>query len=79
RGDAVLVRIVDEPVVEDARGGDEAGLVNDSNKDSITPVEHMAEACLHLVHGDPKTNTGAITYASDVLKQFNLTAAELLA
>jgi citronellol/citronellal dehydrogenase len=55
------------------------GLVNESNKDSITPVEHMAEACLHLVHGDPKTNTGAITYASDVLKQFNLTAAELLA
>lgn len=55
------------------------GLVNESNKDSITPVEVMAEACLHLVHGDPKTNTGHITYASDVMKEFNLTAAELLA
>ena len=55
------------------------GLVNESNKDSITPVEHMAEACLHLVHGDPSVNSGHITYAVDVLKEFNLTPAELLA
>ena len=55
------------------------GLVTDANKDSATPVEHMAEACLHLVHGDPAVNSGHITYAADILKQFNLTAAELLA
>jgi len=55
------------------------GLVNESNKDMATPVEHMAEACLHLVHGDPTVNSGHITYAADVLKQFNLTPAELIA
>ncbi len=55
------------------------GLVTEANKDSATPVEHMAEACLHLVHGDPSVNSGQITYASDVLKEFNLTAADLLA
>ena len=54
-------------------------LVNDSNKDNVTPVEHMAEACLHLVHGDVKKNTGFITYADDVLKNYKLTPAELLA
>ena len=54
-------------------------LVNESNKDMATPVEHMAEACLHLVHGDPSVNSGRITYAADVLKEFGLTPAELLA
>ena len=55
------------------------GLVTEANKDMATPVEHMAEACLHLVHGDPSVNSGHITYAADVLKEFNLTPAELLA
>lgn len=54
-------------------------LINESNKDMTTPVEDMAEACLHLVHGDPSVNSGHITYAADVLREFNLTAAELLA
>lgn len=53
-------------------------LINDSNKDNVTPVEHMAEACLQLVHGDPKTNSGKITYAADVLKEHNLKVAELV-
>lgn len=55
------------------------GLVTEANKDMATPVEHMAEACLHLVHGDPAVNSGHITYAADVLKEFKLTPAELLA
>ncbi|MQA00661.1 MAG: SDR family NAD(P)-dependent oxidoreductase [Dehalococcoidia bacterium] len=55
------------------------GLVNESNKDNVTPVEHMAEACLRLVHGDAQQMTGRITYAADMLKEFNLEAAELLA
>ena len=55
------------------------GLVNESNKDMAVPVENMAEACLHLVHGDPSVNSGHITYASDILRDFNLTPAELLA
>jgi citronellol/citronellal dehydrogenase len=54
-------------------------LVNESNKDRVTPVEHMAEACLRLVHGDPATMTGRITYAADMIEEFKLQPAELVA
>jgi NAD(P)-dependent dehydrogenase (short-subunit alcohol dehydrogenase family) len=46
---------------------------------AITPVEHMSEACLRLVHGDPKDMTGKITYAADMLKDYDLTPADLIA
>lgn len=52
-------------------------LLNDSNRHLQTPIEHMAEACLRLVHGDPKKLTGRITYAADVMQEFALEAAEL--
>ncbi len=55
------------------------GLVNDSNKDNVTPVEHMAEACLRLSYGDASTLSGRITYADVMLKEFDLQPAELLA
>ncbi len=55
------------------------GLINESNKDRTTPVEHMAEACLRLVHGDPATLTGRITYAADIIEEFKLEAADLVA
>jgi citronellol/citronellal dehydrogenase len=48
-------------------------------QERITPVEHMAEACLRLVHGDPQEMTGKITYAVDVLRDYHLTPATLLA
>ncbi len=54
-------------------------LVNESNQHMVTPPENMAEACLRLVHGDPATLSGRITYADDVLKEFKLTPAELIA
>ena len=48
-------------------------LINeDTPADRVTPIEHMAEACLRLVHGDPRHLTGLNTYADDVMKQFNL-------
>jgi|TARA_B110000240_G_scaffold198328_1_gene258358 citronellol/citronellal dehydrogenase len=48
-------------------------LINeDTPADRVTPIEHMAEACLRLVHGDPRRLTGLNTYADDVMKQFNL-------
>jgi len=53
-------------------------LINDSNRDSQTPVEHMAEACLRLVHGDPKQLSGRITYADDLMREFQLKAEELV-
>ena len=53
-------------------------LVTDNTpKEMITPVEHMAEACLRLVHGDANDITGKITYAVDVLKDYKLEPADL--
>ncbi len=53
-------------------------LINEANKDTVTPVEHMAEACLRLCHGDPQTFTGRIDYADDVMREFALEAVELI-
>lgn len=53
-------------------------VTDDTPEERITPVEHMSEACLRLVYGDPKEITGKITYAADMLDEFNLTPAELL-
>jgi NAD(P)-dependent dehydrogenase (short-subunit alcohol dehydrogenase family) len=53
-------------------------LINESNKDRVTPVEDMAEACLRLVHGDPREITGRIDYADQVLAEFSLSGAELI-
>ena len=54
-------------------------LITEETKERETPVEHMAEACLHLVTGNAPDNTGAITYADDVMAEHGLQAAELLA
>ncbi|HKI74716.1 MAG TPA: SDR family NAD(P)-dependent oxidoreductase [Pseudomonadales bacterium] len=53
-------------------------VTDETPKERITPVEHMAEACLRLSYGDAKEITGKITYAADMLKDYNLTPAELL-
>ena len=54
-------------------------LINDANKDRVTPVEHMAEACLRLCHGDAGVITGRIDYADQVIKEFNLAPADIVA
>ena len=54
-------------------------VTDDTPEERITPVEHMAEACLRLSHGDAKEFTGKITYAVDMLKDYSLNPAELLA
>lgn len=54
-------------------------VTDDTPAERITPVEHMAEACLRLCHGDTAEMTGKITYAADMLKDYDLTPAELLA
>jgi NAD(P)-dependent dehydrogenase (short-subunit alcohol dehydrogenase family) len=53
-------------------------LINASNRTRVTPIEHMAEACLRLVHGDPRVLTGRIDQADAVMQEFRLSAAELM-
>ena len=50
-------------------------LINESNQDNVTPIEHMAEACLRLCHGEAQQLTGRIDYADAVMAEFNLRAA----
>jgi NAD(P)-dependent dehydrogenase (short-subunit alcohol dehydrogenase family) len=53
-------------------------LISDANRDHVTPVEVMAEACLRLCHGNARELTGRIDYADEVCREFNLAAAELI-
>jgi citronellol/citronellal dehydrogenase len=53
-------------------------LINDSNREIVTPVEHMAEACLRLVHGEPQQVTGRIDYADQVIEEFGLRPEDLI-
>jgi NAD(P)-dependent dehydrogenase (short-subunit alcohol dehydrogenase family) len=50
----------------------------DTPVENITPVENMAEACLRLVYGDPQEFTGKVTYAVDVMRDYDLVAGALL-
>ena len=52
-------------------------LINEDNQDRVTPIEHMAEACLRLVHGDPQSLTGRIDYADAVIDEFGLTPKDI--
>ncbi len=54
-------------------------LVTEESQHRVTPVEHMAEACLHLVCGDAQALTGMVTYAADMMADYALQPAELLA
>ncbi len=54
-------------------------VTEDTPEERITPVEHMAEACLRLSYGDAQDITGKITYAADMLKDYDLSPAELIA
>lgn len=53
-------------------------LINEASRSRVTPVEHMAEACLRLVHGDPRQITGRIDYADQVVEEFGLEPKDLI-
>lgn len=52
-------------------------LINDESKDRVTPIEHMAEACLRLSYGDAQALTGRIDYADEVMQEFALNPVDL--
>ena len=53
-------------------------LINDSNRDRVTPVEDMAEACLRLSYSSAEELSGRITYADEMIAEFALEPAQLL-
>lgn len=47
-------------------------LITPENESRVVPVENMAEACLRLSYGDPREITGKITYAVDMIEEYQL-------
>jgi len=54
-------------------------VTDDTPEERITPVENMAEACLRLSYGDASEITGKITYAADIIKEYELDVNDLIA
>jgi NAD(P)-dependent dehydrogenase (short-subunit alcohol dehydrogenase family) len=54
------------------------GLIPESNKHRVSPVEHIAEAVYQIVSRDPKEMTGRIDHAGPFLEEFGVTASELV-
>jgi short-subunit dehydrogenase len=77
RGDNIAVNVISPGLVA-TPGAVFFKLVNESTRHLVTPPEHMAEACLRLVHGDASVLSGRITYAAVVVKEFDLSPAELI-
>ena len=53
------------------------GLITEANKDRVTPVEHVAEACLRLAVTEPSMISGRIVTTAEMLEEFELTPADL--
>ena len=53
-------------------------LITESNRERVTPVEHMAEVCLRLAYGPASEVSGRIAYADEMIEEIGLEPAELL-
>ena len=52
-------------------------ITDETPEERVTPVAHMAEACLYLVSADPSEATGWVAYADDLMQRFSLSPAVL--
>jgi NAD(P)-dependent dehydrogenase (short-subunit alcohol dehydrogenase family) len=75
--DGIGVNVISPGLVE-TPGVNHHKLITEETRDRVTPMEFMTEACLRLVHGDPKVMTGRIDYADKVMAEFGLEPTPLL-
>ena len=75
--DGIGVNVISPGLVE-TPGVIHHKLITEETRDRVTPMEFMTEACLRLVHGDPKVMTGRIDYADKVMAEFSLEPTPLL-
>ncbi len=75
--DGIGVNVISPGLVE-TPGVIHHKLITEETRDRVTPMEFMTEACLRLVHGDPKVMTGRIDYADKVMAEFGLEPTPLL-
>ena len=73
---AIAVNAI-EPGLIATPGVEYFGIINEANKHRVTPVEHVAEACLRLAVNEPSMISGRIVTTPEVLEEFDLTPAEL--
>ena len=52
-------------------------ITDETPEERVTPVAHMAEACLYLVSADASEATGWVAYADDLMQRFSLSPAVL--
>lgn len=76
REDGIAVSAI-RPGLVATPGVEYFGMINDANRDTVTPVEDVAEASLRLATGDPSALSGRVVTASGTLEEFGLTAAGL--
>ena len=76
RDDGIAVNAI-RPGLVATPGVEYFGMINDQNRDMVTPVEDVAEASLRLALGDPSTLSGRVVTASGMLEEYDLTAASL--
>ena len=53
------------------------GLITEESKHRVTPVEHVAEACLRLAVHEPSRISGRTVTTAGMIEEFQLTPAEL--
>ena len=75
--DNIAVNVV-SPGLVDTPGVAVHGLINEATKDRVQPIEYIAEAVYRLASGDPKVVTGRVDYAEPLLRELDVTPAELV-
>ena len=77
-GDGIGVNVISPGLVATPGVMHHNLITEDTPEERVTPVEHMSEACLRLVYGDQKKLTGKITYADEMLRDYDLSPADLI-
>ena len=77
-GDGIGVNVISPGLVATPGVMHHNLITEDTPEERVTPVEHMSEACLRLVYGDQEKLTGKITYADDMLRDYDLSPADLI-
>ena len=75
--DGIAVNAV-SPGLVDTPGVAVHGLINETTRDRVQPIEYIAEATYRLASGDPATLTGRIAYAEPLLKELGLEPSALV-
>jgi citronellol/citronellal dehydrogenase len=75
--DNIAVNVV-SPGLVDTPGVAVHGLINEQTRARVQPIEVIAEAVYQLASGDPRTRTGRIDYAEELLEELGVAPTPLV-